>query len=69
MKLQDYLTTQYLYTAIIIAIVSLYVLTPVDLIPAKLGLLGYLDDAIFILLGYLVIKKIHTKHNRPRRKR
>lgn len=54
----------YTSVALIIAGVTLYVLTPMDLIPAKAGIVGFLDDGIVVLLGYLLFRRIRKKYKK-----
>ena len=59
-----------LYAKIFSAIVVVYALSPIDLIPDFIPVLGYLDDLIIIPLGiYLALKMIPSEVMNRARKR
>ena len=52
-----------IFLKILILFVVLYILSPIDLIPDFIPVIGILDELMIIVLPYLVIKKIKKKDN------
>ena len=46
------------YAKVFTAVVVIYALSPVDLIPDFIPVLGYLDDLILVPFGFLLAKKM-----------
>ncbi|WP_407355505.1 YkvA family protein [Methanolobus sp. WCC5] len=51
-----------LYTRLFAAFVVLYILSPIDLIPGFVPVLGIIDDIILIPLGLIFVMKMIPKH-------
>ncbi|MDG6243351.1 MAG: DUF1232 domain-containing protein [Methanolobus sp.] len=51
-----------LYTRLFAAFVVIYVLSPIDLIPCFVPVLGIIDDIILIPLGFIFVMKMIPKH-------
>ena len=49
---------------LIIAGVTMYVLSTVDLIPNKLGFWGYVDDAVVVFLGYMLYRRLRKNYKK-----
>lgn len=47
-----------IYAAVIIALMIVYVLSPIDIVPDMLPLLGWLDDIVLIPVAFMFIEKI-----------
>lgn len=46
------------YTRVLAAIVVAYALSPIDLIPDVIPIIGYLDDLILVPLGIMLVLRI-----------